>query len=136
MDGRWPLNAGAEEMNQESGRHQNKWQAPDMTRRSPFPPGRPGRGGGCSPPHALSGQLWSTWDSAYLPMVVNAHEGQGGPGQLHGLEVDGGARGPRALDCWLIHGARSCGAEEDGHGLQGQPVHDVDATVMEGQGQP
>lgn len=87
------------------------------------------------PPTTLSGQLWSTWHSAYLPVVVNTHEGQGGPGQLHGLEVDGGARGPRALDSWLIHGAWGGGAVEDGHGLQRQPVHDVDATVMEGQGQ-
>lgn len=91
---------------------------------------------GVAPPHTLRGQLWSTQGSAYLPVVVDAHKGQGGPGQLHGLEVNGRARGPGTLDGWLIHGAWSSGAIEYGHGLQRQPVHNVDAAVMEGQGQP
>ena len=69
-------------------------------------------------------------------MVVNAHEGQGGPGELHGLEVHSGACGPGALESWLVHGAWGGRAIEDGHGLQREPVHDVDTAVVEGQGQP
>lgn len=83
-----------------------------------------------------SPHCWHPQHSTDPAVVVNAHEGQGGPGELHGLEVDGGACGPGTLESRLIYGAWGGGAVEDGHGLQREPVHDVDTAVVEGQGQP
>lgn len=68
-------------------------------------------------------------------MTVHASQGQRCPGELHGLEVHQGPRGARALQGRLVHGALRGGAVEHGHHLQGQPVHDVDAAIMESQGQ-
>ena len=72
-------------------------------------------------PHHTEAQAPHSWHPQHSTdpaVVVNAHEGQGGPGELHGLEVDGGACGPGALESWLVYRARGGRAVEDGHGLQ------------------
>lgn len=68
-------------------------------------------------------------------MVVHSGESQGGPGELQGLEVEGGAGGPRALDAGLVSRPLrgGGGAVENPHGVKGEAVQDLNAAVMKGQ---
>lgn len=68
-------------------------------------------------------------------MVVHSGQGQRGPGELQGLEVDGWAAGALTLDGRLITGALGGargGSVEHAHGVKGQPVEDLDTAVVEG----
>lgn len=67
-------------------------------------------------------------------MVVDAHQGQRRPGQLHGFEVYGRACGAGAFQGGLIQ--RAWGrAIEHCHGLQRQPMNHVHTAILEGQRQ-
>lgn len=74
---------------------------------------------------------------SYLAVAVDPSQSQGSPGELQGLEVEGGARGALAFDGGLVSRPlrRGGGAVENAHGVEGQAVQDLNAAVMKGQSQ-
>lgn len=71
----------------------------------------------------------------YLPVTINASQGQGRPRELHGFEVNQGSSSSLPLDRLLVHGALGGGPVEDSHHLQGQAVHNVHAAIVKSQSQ-
>ena len=71
----------------------------------------------------------------YLPMTINASQGQRCPGELHGLEVNQGPSSSLPFDSLLVHWALGGRAIEDGHHLQGQAMNNVNAAIVKSQSQ-
>lgn len=71
----------------------------------------------------------------YLPMTINASQGQRCPGELHGFEVNQGSSSSLPFDSLLVHWALGGRAIKDGHHLQGQAMNNVNAAIMKSQSQ-
>lgn len=75
----------------------------------------------------------------HLAVVIDSGQCQRGPGELQGLEVEGGASGSLAFDGGLVSGSLTGGggggAVKNPHSMEGEAVEDLNTAVVECQSQ-